>query len=239
MTDPTQPPEKPTEPHPEDVGATEEAAPPPPELEGEGEGDELPPPAESPRSRRGLIVKLVAGFVVLAVIATVSAFVIATKGDPEHSIALADTAGGMKRDPAKETEFKTPLDTAVTAFKSQAKNVGYVRSGVYNQTDSDRGPEGSLVFLGAKLTKPQSPAAFVTAFRKQAKGNDLKVSEVSAGSGGGKAVCAYQPTGQKGAICAWATTDSIGELVPTVPGYDYKQLSEIMLDLRADVEKTE
>ena len=31
----------------------------------------------------------------------------------------------------------------------------------------------------------------------------------------------------------------MGELVPTVPGYDSKQLSKIMLDMRPDVEKTE
>ncbi len=238
MTDPTPPPEKPTERPAEDVGATEEAAPPPPP-EFEDETNDAPPPAAPQKSRTGLIVKLVAGFVVLALIATVVAVVFVTRGEPKHTIALAATAGGMKRDPAKETEFKTPLDTAEKQFKSQAKNVSYVKSGVYNQADSSRGPEGSLVFLGAKLTKEQSPAAFVTAFRKQGKDNDLKVADVSAGPGGGKAVCAYQPTGQKGAICAWATTDSIGELVPTVPGYDYKQLSKIMLALRADVEKTE
>ena len=52
-------------------------------------------------------------------------------------------------------------------------------------------------------------------------------------------MCAYQSAGQKVAICAWATKDSMGELVPTVPGYDSKQLSKIMLDMRPDVEKTE
>ena len=123
-------------------------------------------------------------------------------------------------------------------FKSQFKNVTYVKSGVYNQDDSKRGPEGALVFLGAKLTKVQSPTKFVTAFGKQATTNGFKIDKIAAGDGGGKAVCAYQSTGQKVAICAWATKDSMGELVPTVPGYDSKQLSKIMLDLRPDVEKT-
>jgi hypothetical protein len=31
----------------------------------------------------------------------------------------------------------------------------------------------------------------------------------------------------------------MGELVPTVPGYDSKQLSKILVALRADVEKSE
>ena len=31
----------------------------------------------------------------------------------------------------------------------------------------------------------------------------------------------------------------MGELVPTVPGYDADKLAKIMLDLREDVEKTE
>lgn len=222
MTDQTPPPDEPTPPPAEVDGPTEDAV-----------------SAAPAKSRTGLIVKLIAGFVVLAIIAAVVAVVFVTRGDPKHSIALPATAGGMKRDSAKETEFKTPLDAAEKQFKSQAKSVSYVKSGVYSQSDSKRGPEGALVFLGAKLTKAQSPAAFVTAFAKQGKTNGLKVATVPPGDGGGKAVCAYQPTGQKGAICAWATKDSIGELVPTVPGYEYQQLSKIMLALRADVEKTE
>ena len=31
----------------------------------------------------------------------------------------------------------------------------------------------------------------------------------------------------------------MGELVPTVAGYDSKQLSKILIDLRSDVETTE
>ena len=66
-----------------------------------------------------------------------------------------------------------------------------------------------------------------------------KVSKVAPGDGGGNAVCAYQSTGQKVAVCAWATKDTMGELVPTTPGYDAKQIAKIMIALRADVEKTE
>ena len=114
-----------------------------------------------------------------------------------------------------------------------------MKSGVYDQNDSDRGPEGALVFLGAKLKKVQKPSSFVESFSKQATTNGFKIDKIPAGDGGGKAVCAYQSAGQKVAICAWATKDSMGELVPTVPGYDSKQLSKIMLDMRPDVEKTD
>ena len=113
-----------------------------------------------------------------------------------------------------------------------------MKSGVYDQDDTDRGPEGALVFLGAKLKKEQKPTTFVKSFSKQATTNGFKIDKISAGEGGGSAVCAYQSSGQKVAICAWATKDSMGELVPTVPGYDSKQLSKIMLDMRPDVEKT-
>ena len=45
-------------------------------------------------------------------------------------------------------------------------------------------------------------------------------------------------TGQKGAICAWATKDSIGEVVPVTPGYTRQQVAKLMLDVREDVEST-
>ena len=96
-----------------------------------------------------------------------------------------------------------------------------------------------MVILGAKVkASEKNPKKFVDQFTKQATANGFKIDKISAGDGGGKAVCAYQSSGQKVAICAWATKDSMGELVPTVPGYDSKQLSKIMLDMRPDVEKT-
>ncbi len=176
---------------------------------------------------------------VLAIIAAVVIVVVVSKGEDKHSIAVTSSAGGMKRDKTKETQLKAQLSAAEQQFKTQAKNVTYVKSGVYNQADSKRGPVGALVFLGAKLKKVQSPSKFVTSFGKQATTNGFKIDKISAGKGGGKAVCAYQSTGQKVAICAWATKDTMGELVPTVPGYNSKQLSKILVDLRTDVETTE
>ena len=182
---------------------------------------------------------IIAGLVVLALVAVLLVVFVFAKGEDKHSITIPSTAGGMKRDKAKETELQQQLTAAEGQFKTQAKNVSYVKSGVYDQDDTARGPEGSLVFLGAKLKKAQNPDTFVKSFGKQATTNGFKIDKISAGEGGGKAVCAYQSKGQKVAICAWATKDSMGELVPTVPGYDAKQLSKILTDMRPDVEKTE
>jgi hypothetical protein len=240
MTEQTPPTGEPT-PTPEEgvgTGADEAAAPPPPPPAETAERETPPPPPPAPKkSRTGLIVAIVAGLVVLALVA-VAAVLILNKED-KHSIATPATAGGMKRDTAKEGQLKQQLDAAEQQFKTQAKNVSYVKSGVYNQDDTKRGPKGALVFLGAKLKKVQSPTKFVDSFGKQASTNGFKIDKIAAGDGGGKAVCAYQATGQKVAICAWATKDSMGELVPTVPGYDSKQLAKIMTALRTDVEKTE
>lgn len=240
MTDQTPPPGQPaSEPTPGPAPtAAPGSTPPPPPGDGTAVGSPPPPPQPAKKSRLGLILALVAAVVVLGVIAAVVIVMVVNK-EEKHSIAIPSSAGGMERDTGKEEELQQQLDAAEQQFKTQAKNVSYVKSGVYDQTDEDRGPKGALVFLGAKLKEAQSPTKFVDAFSKQAGSNGFKIDKISAGDGGGKAVCASQSEGQKVAICAWATKDSMGELVPTVPGYDSKQLSEIMLDMRPDVEKTE
>ncbi len=245
MSDQTPPSGQPTPPPAEGAGSGVDAdagaasAPPPPPPADTAIGDAPPPPfPPAKKSRTGLIVGLIAGLVVLAIIAVVAVIVV-VGGEEKHSITIPASAGGMKRDKEKETELKAQLDAAEQQFKTQAANVSYVKSGVYDQNDSKRGPEGALVFLGAKLKKVQSPTKFVDSFGKQATSNGFKIDKISAGEGGGKAVCAFQATGQKVAICAWATKDSMGELVPTVPGYDAKQLSKILLEMRSDVEKTD
>ena len=240
MSDQTSPPTQPT-PTPEDgagsgVGA---GANPPPPPGGTAVDAAPPPPAPAKKSRTGLIVGIIAGLVILALVAVLLVVFVFNKGDDKHTITIPATAGGMKQDKDKEAELQQQLTAAESQFKTQAKNVSYVKSGVYDQNDSDRGPEGALVFLGAKLKKEQKPSTFVESFSKQATTNGFKIDKIPAGDGGGRAVCAYQSAGQKVAICAWATKDSMGELVPTVPGYDAKQLSKIMLDMRPDIEKTE
>ncbi|MEO5653671.1 MAG: hypothetical protein ABIN79_07155 [Marmoricola sp.] len=201
-------------------------------------------PATKKRSRR--LVAIVAAVLVLVLAGAGFAAFALTRTDT-HSISTPATAGGMKREADKETALKAQLDAAETQFKSQGKDVSYVKSAIYNQTDAKRGPAGSLVFLGGKEKTAQKPDAFIKEFvkfideiGKQAGADKFKIANVSAGDAGGKAVCASQTQqGQKIAICAWATEDSMGEVIPTVPGWDAKTLTKVMLDLRADVEKSE
>lgn len=203
-------------------------------------GGTPPPPPPQGKSRKKLFVVIIAAIVALALVASaVVVAVVAFTGPDKHTLTIARTAGGMKRDAAKESQLKTQLDAAEKQFETQAKRVSYVRSGVYDQDDSKRGPKGALVFLGAKIDGQQDPTKFVSSFRTQAEKNGFKTEKIAAGDGGGQAVCAYQGTGQKIAICAWATNDTMGELVPTVPGYDSKQLAKLMLDVRSDVETTD
>jgi hypothetical protein len=217
-----------------------DATPPPPASPGDTAvaADYPPPPPPAKKSKAPWIIGISVLLVVVLVGAAV-AVILSVKGDDKHSIAIPSSAGGMKRDSAKEAQLKQQLDAAEQQFKTQAKSVSYVKSGIYNQADSKRGPEGALVFLGAKLKTVQSPSKFVDAFGKQAGTNGFKIDKISAGDGDGKAVCASQASGQKIAICAWATKDSMGELIPTVPGWDSAKLGAIMRALRADVEKTE
>jgi hypothetical protein len=243
MSEQNPPPGQPTPPPAEGVGptASEGAAPPPPPADPPNETttfDSTPPPPPRKKSRAPWIIA-VAVLLVLALIGGGLFAFFKLTGEDTHSIAITSTAGGMKRDTDKEKELKQQLDAAEEQFKTQAKNVSYVKSGVYNQADADKGPEGALVFLGAKLKKTQSPTAFVDSFGKQAGSNGFKIDKISAGEGGGKAVCASQATGQKVAICAWATKDSMGELIPTVPGWDADKLAKVLLELRKDVEKTD
>ncbi len=242
MSEQTPPSDQPNPPAANDAEAPAEegaAPPPPPPAETTPETVAAPPPPPPPakKSRTGLIVA-VAVVLVLALVGGGVAVIFALSGKDSHSIAIPATAGGMKRDKGKESQLKQQLNAAEQQFKTQAKNVSYVKSGVYNQDDKKRGPQGALVFLGAKLKTDQSPKKFVDAFGKQAGSNGFKIDKVSAGDGGGEAVCASQSTGQKVAICAWATKDSMGELVPTVPGWESDTLAKILLDLRKDVEKT-
>jgi hypothetical protein len=203
------------------------------------DGEAPPPPPEKKSSRTPWIVGTAVVLVLLLVAGGIFAALTVFKKD-NHSIAISKTAGGMKRDTAKEAQLKQQLDAAEQQFKTQFKNVSYVKSGIYNQDDSKRGPQGALVFLGAKVKKSDKNAStFVNTLRKQAGTNGFKVTSVSAGDGDAKAVCATVTSPQKVTVCGWATKDTVGELVPTVPDYDSKQLSKIMVDVRADVEQTE
>jgi hypothetical protein len=230
----------------EGVGPTssEEAAPPPPPPGDEtavvaGDDPPTPPPTSEKRSRSPWIIGTAVVLVILLV-AGGSILALTVFKKDSHKISVPSTAAGMKRDATQEAALKQQLDTAETEFKKQFKDVTYVKSAVYNQTDKDKGPQGSVVFLGAKVKKSDKNASsFVDNLRKQATTNGFKVTTVSAGDNGGKAVCAEQSGGQKIAVCGWATKDSGGELFPTVPGWDAAKLAALMRNLRKDVEKSE
>lgn len=197
-----------------------------------------PTPPEEPSSTRkpwviGVAVVLVLALVGGAVVAALTVF-----GKTEHTIAITNTAGGMKRDSDTETTMQEQLDAAEKTF-NKGKNIAYVKSAVYQQADSKKGPEGSVLFLGAKLKKAQKPSTWINdKFIEPASSNGLKIKRISAGDAGGTAACAYTETGQKNAICAWATEDSIGEVVPVVSGYTYQQVADLMKGVRKDVETT-
>ena len=144
-------------------------------------------------------------------------------GEDKHSIAITATAGGMKRDTAKETAAQAAARRAEQQFKTQAKNVilrEVRRLQPGRQQARPRGRTGLPRRQADKVAEPRRPSS--TRFSKQARPTASRSTKIAAGDGGGKAVCASQSTGQKVAICAWATKDTIGELVPTVPGYDAK-----------------
>lgn len=233
------PPDSP-EPADESTASAQTPPPPPPAAEAPAT-EEAAAPAPPAKPRRGkLLAAVAAALVVLLVIAGGAFFLLRPV---HHKITTPDSAGSMKRDTGREKQLSSQLRLAEQQFKTQGKGkcatVKYVKSAVYNQTSAKRGPAGDLVFLGAKLSKEQKPSKWTTCFSKLVKTNGLTVRSVEAGGGDAKAVCATVTSPQKVTVCGWATKDTVGELVPTVPGYDSKQLSKIMLDVRDDVEQTE
>ena len=193
---------------------------------------------------------MVAGIAILLVVVLVGGSLTALltlrggspSADDPHRLTTPTTAGELKRDTVQEKALGAQLQAAAQQFKQQAPSVSYVRSAVYKQGDTAKGPAGGLVFLGAKLGKKQDPTRFISDFRTQATSNPqapFKVTTIDPGDGGGEAACASTEKPQKVAICAWATSDTIGELVPTVPGYGATQLAEIMRAVRADVEQAQ
>jgi hypothetical protein len=247
MSDPTQPPARPDEGAPTAPPAGSDAGgtpPPPPPAEPTAEGAPPPPPAK--KNRTGLVI-VAAALVLLLVAAGAVAAVLTLGGGETYKIATTSSAGEMKRDTAKEKELKTQLDAAEQQFKTQDTDLGSVTSAVYNQDKDDRGPKGALVFLGGNLkdsdasdeAKEKNAAKFLDTIEKQASQNGFKVTKHSVGEDG-KAVCAAQEaSGQKIAICAWATNDTRGELIPTVPGWESDKLGEILSSVRSDVETAE
>ena len=240
-------PEEPTQPI-EGAGPTssEEAAPPPPppsDPAGTDEAAAPPPPPPVTKSRKPWIIGTAVVLVLLLIGGGIFAALQLTGGEDTHKITITSSAGGMKRDKAKETELKQQLDATAKQFQTQFKGTTGVKSALYNQDDTDRGPKGQLLFLGFKFTTPseKNPTKFISQLNKIAASNQLKVTKVATGDAGGKAVCigTASDSPQKNASCLWVTQDSAGALFPNIAGYDADHLSKIMKDLRADVETTD
>lgn len=203
---------------------------------------------DQPRSRRGLFVKVVAVLVALALVGGAGAVaLIAFTGDGDvpglgptsHELTLTDTAGGMERDEDVEQELSSQLEAAESQFGQELERGGgtveYTRVGAYDQADEEVGPVGTLVLLGAKTAEQQEPADYIADVVANAEENGYETEEVSAGEDA-VGVCATQDAAQVISICAWATNDTVGQLVPTGAGWTPDQLAPLMVGVRGDVE---
>lgn len=242
MSDPQQPPTP-------DDGATPEGGPTPapdaPGAVGASGEPVAPAPSEGGPRRRGLVVKIVAAVVVLALIGGAGAVAVFTlTGPTSHTLTLTDTAGGMERATEIESELSSQLEAAEQQFVTLAESgdnegaLDYTRVGVYQQDDEEVGPAGAMVFIGAKSAEQQEPGDYIAGVVENAENNGFETQEVAAGEDA-EGVCATQDAGQVITICAWATNDTVGQLVPTVEGWSPDQLAPLMVDVRADVETTD
>lgn len=249
MSDQTPPPGQPTPPPAggagDGVNLGKDAPPPPPvDPPGPPAGGASPvsPTPEGPKSRKGLLIGVVAALLVLALVGGAIAAIQLARAPEEHSITVTSSAGGMKRDTTQEKALKSQLTATEEQFEQQFK-VDTVKAGLYEQEKESRGPKGQMLFVGFEFKKAseKNPARLVKQLRSIAKSNKLEVTDISTGDDDSKGVCLGTPAeaAQQSTSCFWFTRDSGGGLFPNVPGYDVKQVSKLLRDVRADVEKTE
>ncbi|MEP6815047.1 MAG: hypothetical protein ABI873_05805 [Marmoricola sp.] len=195
------------------------------------------PIPKTPR-RRNLALALplcIAGISLLVTLADIAALVDANSTSATHRIRTPALAGGLLRDPQAEADLATRLAEVKRQFEAQFPGrVAGFGSVVYDQPGAGAGrPAGPVVFVGAAIDMSGNPRDFVAAFRSGAQG--YQVTEVDAGPGA-KGVCAETPSGVHRTYCAWSTGDSVGELLPTVAGWDTPRLAALMREIRPDVE---
>jgi predicted Ser/Thr protein kinase len=155
-----------------------------------------------------------------------------------HDVVAADTAGGWPRDSAGERELASTINSQKNTLRNATGGrLTKVVSGFYKDTraSSSSGLPAGVIFLGG--TGPLGdPAAFVSSFRGAASSSGT-VTEVNPGVGGGRAVCAEANSGSTSiAFCAWATTDSFGEIVSTTPSKSVSSVANQMRRMRPDLE---
>lgn len=182
-----------------------------------------------------LLPLTVAGVTALATLGVAAAVVDQHATTSTHTIRTPAMAGGLLRDPDQEAALRGRLAEAGQRFRAQfSDRLHDFRSVVYSQPDAGANrPAGPIAFLGATIDTNGDAGDFVTAFRTGALG--YRVTEVDVGPGA-EGVCAETSTGIHRTFCAWSTGDSIGELLPTVAGWDTPRLAALMRDIRADVE---
>jgi hypothetical protein len=190
------------------------------------------------RQRFALALPLVVGGVALLVLLGVGAAVLAAHTTrTSHQIRTPPSAGGLLRDVTQESVMAERLAASERQFRAQFRGrVDSFGAAVYRNATAVRGgPAGPVVFLGAAIDTSGDPGDFVDAFRTSARSSGYLVRTVAAGPGA-QGVCgesAGAPT-----ICAWATGDSVGELLPAVAGWDAPHLATLMRAMRPDLEQS-
>jgi hypothetical protein len=122
---------------------------------------------------------------------------------PAHELATPATIGDYTR--TKDLERQADVDALkqklIKATGGQASN--FVTA-VYESGNSAAGNDTQMVMFVAAHLANADPDAAIAAFKQQYKGAEV----VSAGPGGGKAVCVQGGTAE--ALCAWFDNDSMG-----------------------------
>lgn len=188
--------------------------------------------------RRGLVVKVVAVVVVLALVggAGFLAFAALT-GEPQRTISMPRSVAGMDRDPGVEQANQRAFAAAATSLEQLAP-VAATQSAAYQNTDTEVGPEGAVAVFGAETQGEIEPATLLGKVRETAEDNDLEVSTVAAGDDA-RGLCATDQSGRIPPQCFWATTTSFGQVAALGEGWEVDQLSALMVRVRAGVETTD
>jgi hypothetical protein len=195
-----------------------------------------PPPK---KRRTGVVVGLVVAGTVVVLAAVAAGLAIGHPNRTTHVILTPPTAGGLTRDARQEAALADRLDQAERIFRESAfGDVESFASAVYDKSVSEPGsPAGAVVFLGATIKGAQGgPGDFVDAFDRSASARGYQVTEVDAGPGA-RGACAQSRTSVVITTCAWATDDSMGELLPAVQGWQTDHLADLMRAVRPDVER--
>lgn len=205
---------------------------------GGGYGQQPMPPMPPPRrSNTGLLIGLLGGGLVLVILIVVVVVVVAAGGGKKHTVEVASTAGGLPRDAGGESSVSSRVDAIKTQMRTATNGkINNVVTAVYRESGTDSlGSPKRILFVGG--TGPLGdPKKFVDGFRSSASSQGT-VTEVDPGSGGGKGVCTQiSKLGQTTAICAWATNDSFGEVVPLSAGKTSSDLAILMRQMRPDLE---